>query len=38
MMPCRCNDDRLGPVKPGERIVAGIRGIGRMEVAVRAAI
>ena len=27
----------VGPVQPGDRIVAQIQGIGRMEVAVRAA-
>jgi len=27
----------VGPVKPGDRLVAEIQGIGRMEVAVRAA-
>jgi len=27
----------VGPVKPGDRMIAEIQGIGRMEVAVRAA-
>jgi len=27
----------IGPVQPGDRIVAEVQGIGRMEVAVRAA-
>ena len=27
----------VGPVKPGDRIVAEVQGIGRMEVAVRSA-
>ncbi|MGH8623690.1 MAG: fumarylacetoacetate hydrolase family protein [Burkholderiales bacterium] len=30
--------DGVGPVQPGDRLVAEIQGIGRMEVAIRAAV